>query len=211
MNRMEDILDLPLRNILPLIQEKIGNQTQYFGIQTAKFPFDFWVYQEIIWQNKPDIIIEIGNYRGGTLLALAHFLDSVGHGKIIGIDIRHDLIPKIVRDHPRIQLITGDACSIFHEIEKMVINSKVMIIEDSDHSYDNTLNVLRNYSSIVSVGQYFIIEDSICWHGLECGPRPGPFEAIEYFLSENSNFISDRTKELFLITWNPKGYLRRVK
>ena len=42
-------------------------------------------------------------------------------------------------------------------------------------------------------------------------PRPGPYEAIEAFTAENDDFVIDRDRERFLITWNPKGYLQRVK
>ena len=59
------------------------------------------------------------------------------------------------------------------------------MIEDSSHTYDNTLAVLRTYSGLTQVGDYFIVEDSICHHGLEVGPSPGPYEAIEAFVAEN--------------------------
>lgn len=60
-------------------------------------------------------------------------------------------------------------------------------------------------------GGYFIVEDSILHHGLDVGPAPGPFEAIEAFVEENQNFEIDRSKESFFITWNPKGFLKRVR
>jgi cephalosporin hydroxylase len=85
-----------------------------------------------------------------------------------------------------------------------------MVIEDSSHTYDHTLNVLRTYAPLVQIGDYFIVEDGICHHGLEVGPHPGPMEAIETFIAENSHFEIDRQREAFVITWNPKGYLRRV-
>ena len=63
-------------------------------------------------------------------------------------------------------------------------NDNVLIIEDSSHTYENTLNVLQSNSSLVKPGGYFIVEDSICHHGLEVGPKPGPYEAIQEFLAE---------------------------
>jgi len=68
---------------------------------------------------------------------------------------------------------------------------------------------LRSYSVLIKPGDYLIVEDSICHHGLSVGPEPGPYEAIETFVNENSDFEIDRSRESFLITWNPKGYLRR--
>lgn len=51
---------------------------------------------------------------------------------------------------------------------------------------------------LVNPGSYFIVEDSNCHHGIEEGPKPGPYEAIEKFTKENKNFKIDRTKEAFL-------------
>ena len=97
-------------------------------------------------------------------------------------------------------------------LSKKMIKPKdiVLIIEDSSHEYDNTLQILRKYSDLITKGSYFIIEDGICHHGLDVGPDPGPYEAIETFMSETNSFEIDRSKESFLITWNPKGFLKRV-
>ena len=86
-----------------------------------------------------------------------------------------------------------------------------MIIEDSSHTYENTLNVLKTYNPLVTPKSYFIVEDSICHHGLDDGPNPGPYEAVETFMNESCNFEIDRTKESFFITWNPKGFLKKIK
>ena len=58
-------------------------------------------------------------------------------------------------------------------------------------------------------GGYFIVEDGICHHGLEMGPKPGPLEAVEAFVNENEGFEIDRSRESFFITWNLKGFLKR--
>jgi cephalosporin hydroxylase len=87
--------------------------------------------------------------------------------------------------------------------------ARELVIEDSSHTYENTLNVLRLYSEFIKPGDYFIVEDSICHHGLLVGPNPGPYEAIESFIEEGADFVIDREQESFLITWNPKGYLKR--
>jgi len=208
---MEEALDWPLSRVLPIIQKRIMENTTYRGIPTMKNPLDFWVYQEILWETKPDIIVEIGNLYGGSTLALAHSCDLVGNGRILAVDSTHHLIANEVRTHPRISFLTGDACEIWRDVKAAVpANSSVMVIDDSVHSYDHTLRVLEHYADLVSVGNYFIVEDGICHHGLDVGPKPGPYEAVETFLRTNKNFIVDRNKENFGITWNPKGYLKRI-
>jgi cephalosporin hydroxylase len=207
---MEELLDMPLRDVLSIIQEGIINQATYFGVSSQKSPIDAWVYQEIIHETMPDVIIEIGTAYGGGALFLAHLCDLLGKGRIIGLDITHKDVSEEVRRHPRISLVEGDACKNFESVEKMIsTDERVLIIEDSSHTYDNTLNILRLYSGLAKLGDYVIVEDSICHHGLVVGPNPGPYEAIETFVTENKDFEIDRTRERFLITWNPKGYLRR--
>jgi cephalosporin hydroxylase len=209
---MEKRLDTPLREVLPIIQDGIMTKTTYFGVKTLKSPVDAWIYQEILFETQPDVIIEIGNASGGSALLLAHICDAIGKGRVIGIDLSHKELPQQVLDHKRILFIEGDACDNFERVRSLVSrDERVLIIEDSAHTFDNTLNVLRLYSTLLKAGDYFIVEDSICHHGLDIGPDPGPYEAIEAFLNENSDFQSDRSRERFLITWNPKGYLKRTK
>jgi len=209
---MEKRLDTPLSKVLPIIQDGIMTKTTYFGVKTLKSPVDAWIYQEILFETQPDVIIEIGNASGGSALFLAHICDAIGKGRVIGIDLSHKAVPRQVLDHQRILFIEGDACDSFERVRSLVSrDERVLIIEDSAHTFDNTLNVLRLYSTLLKAGDYFIVEDSICHHGLDIGPDPGPYEAIEAFLNENSDFKSDRSRERFLITWNPKGYLKRTR
>lgn len=207
---LENSLDISLMDLLEIMQAKVLGSTYYFGIQTLKFPIDFWIYQEILFETRPDVVIEIGNYKGGSTLAIAHILDNLNHGKIIAIDIDHSNISEVVIKHPRINLLTLNASSAFDRVKNLINqDDNVLIIDDSSHTFENTLDLLRKYSSLIKNGNYFIVEDGICHHGLDVGPNPGPFEAIEQFARENPDFEIDRTKEKFLITWNPKGFLRR--
>jgi cephalosporin hydroxylase len=207
---MEENLDMPLRELLTVMQKRLMTQSSYFGVAAYKSPLDHWIYQEIIVETTPDVIIEIGNAMGGSLLGYAHLCDLLGKGRVIGVDLSHVEVAPIVRQHPRVILVEGDACESFPSVNRLVSRQdRVLIIDDSSHTYEKTLNILRTYSPLVKVGDYFIVEDGICHHGLTVGPNPGPYEACETFVFENSDFEIDRNRESFLITWNPKGYLRR--
>ena len=212
MRFLEESLDLPLREVLSTMQQRMLARSTYFGVRAVKNPNDFWVYQELIHQQQPEVIVEIGNYHGGSTLALAHLCDLLGKGRVLGLDLSHEHIPAAVRSHPRISLLEGDACALFGRVNQLLAGqANVLVIEDSSHTYENTLNVLRTYSPLIPLGGYFIVEDGICHHGLAEGPQPGPYEAIETFCAENDGFIIDRACEDFLLTWNPKGFLQRVK
>ena len=71
---LEESLNIKLEDILAVIQNRIMRKTSYLGVKTLKNPMDFWVYQEMIFEHNPDVIIEIGNNWGGSTLALAHLL-----------------------------------------------------------------------------------------------------------------------------------------
>ncbi len=98
MRCMEQYLELPTKQVLEIMQKCIISNTKYFGIQTLKNPIDFWIYQEIIFETQPDVKLEIGNLCGGSTLALAHFCDCLGKGRVLGIDTSHQFIPEIVKN-----------------------------------------------------------------------------------------------------------------
>lgn len=210
MSHQEDFLDQPLRNVLPQIQLGIMQSTTYFGVPTLKSPLDWWVYMEILHEVKPDVVIELGTHYGGSALALAHVLDNLGHGRVITVGLSHSPVPPVVRDHKRITFVTGAALQVVGAVKAQTKEGdKVLVIEDSDHSMAHTLEVMQKYGKLVSVGSYLIVEDGIAGHGLN--EPGGPYEAVEEFLRQNDQFKLDRNREHFLITWNPKGYLQRVK
>lgn len=205
---LEDSPSLPLNQLLLRMQQSIMTQTTYFGVRAYKNPLDAWLYQEIITAHRPDVIVEIGNRFGGGTLYLAHLCDLLDHGRVVGVDVNHRDLADAVRRHPRVTLVEGDAVQCFDNVRALCEGSqRTMIIEDSSHTFDNTLAVLRTFSPLLNVGDYFIVEDTICHHGLEVGPNPGPYEAVTAFLSENPRFAADRTLERFLVTWNPMGFL----
>lgn len=211
---LEDQLDLPLGELLKIMQKGMMQQSTYFGVQAWKCPTDFWIYQEILYETRPDVIIEIGCNRGGGTLALHHLCQNLGKGRVIGIDISLDKLAPTVTGTPGIHFIEADASQCFEEVNALVKpGERVLIIEDSSHTYDNTLSLLEQYSALVQVGDYFIVEDSICDHGLVMSdpPEKGPYEAIEAFVADNPDWVIDRDRERFLVTWNPKGYLQRVR
>lgn len=93
-----------------------------------------------------------------------------------------------------------------------VADGTVMVILDSDHRAEHVLEEMRLYGPMVPVGSYLIVQDSnIGGHPVSPEQGPGPMEAIEEFLAESDAFRSDRTRERFLFSFHPKGYLRRIQ
>lgn len=186
-------------------------ETSWFGAKLLKCPFDLWVYQEILYELRPSLIVECGTAHGGSAYYLASLCDLLGHGRVVTIDVREQ--PNRP-SHSRITYLTGSSVSpaVVERVKAMLGESDtVLVILDSDHSKDHVLQELTVYSPLVSVGSYVIVEDSnINGHPVEVGVGPGPMEAIDEFLANETNFVADRKREKFLVSFNPRGYLRRV-
>ena len=195
------------------LQEKICYNTKWFGVDCLKNPLDFWIYQELIYSIQPTVILEIGNWKGGSALAMANLLDIQGSGRVIAVDINHNQIDPKARAHPRITWIQGDATdpNIEKQIRALIsADDRVLIIEDSDHVDTTVSKLLHMDKDLIRVGDYFIVEDSNCGgKPLSHGPSPGPWAGILRFLEEDTNWESDREQEKYIVTWNPLGFLRR--
>jgi cephalosporin hydroxylase len=185
---------------------------KWFGFPALKCPFDLWVYQEILHEIRPDLVLETGTARGGSALFLASVLDLLGSGAVVSIDIvRRPEWPT----HPRITYLTGSSTSapIVDAVRaRVAAATRVMVILDSDHLKDHVLEELRLYAPFVTKESYLIVEDTnINGRPVFPGFGPGPGEAVEEFISANSAFEVDRSRERFFVTFNPGGYLRRAR
>jgi len=185
----------------------------WMGHEMFKCPLDLWLYQELIVLNRPGLIIETGTYKGGSALYLACICDLVGHGTVVTIDI-DDTHRAIQPQHPRLRYLSGSSTApeIFAQAAAQAAEAgDVMVILDSDHSHDHVLDELRLYSQLTPVGGLLVVEDTnVNGHPTYPTFGPGPWEAVDSFLAENSNFVADRTYERFLLTMNPRGILRRI-
>lgn len=188
------------------------NNTFWLNVPVAKCPLDLWVYQEIISETKPDVIIETGSAYGGSALFLASICDLANRGRVMTIDIEEQSGRP---EHSRIQYLAGSSTSeeIVAEVKDLIgTDERVMVILDSDHRAEHVRKELDLYSGLVSVNCYLIVEDTnINGHPVMPLYGDGPLEAVEQFLRTEQGFVVDRQREKFFMTFNPKGYLRRVR
>jgi len=189
-------------------------KSHWMGAKAWKNPLDSWVYQEIIYEVKPDIVIEIGCMEGGSTLFLANLLDLIGKGQVISIDIDRS---KYNIKHPRIIELEGDSASpeIVDKVTALCKNRSVLLIHDGDHSKEQVITDLKAYCGLISVGSYIIVEDGIV-DIMKAGdgigsPGEGPLAATDQFLRENPDFIVDRERERYILTYNPNGFLKRIR
>lgn len=180
------------------------------GVRIKKYPTDCWVYQEIIFETKPDVIIECGTKFGGSALFFASMFDLLGKGKVITIDVqKKEGLPQ----HPRINYIQGSSVeSLTLEKVKTQINQndRIIVILDSDHSKDHVQKEMEIYGPLVTNGCYLIVEDTNTTVLREAKAGPGPDLAVKDFLKSHPEFVIDKKREKFLMTTDPDGYLLKI-
>lgn len=207
-----------------------SNKAQYsynfswMGRPIIQYPQDMVAMQELIWELKPDLIIETGIAHGGSLIFYASIMELIGNGEVLGIDIdirQHNR--EAIEAHPmfkRIKMISGssidkttvDMVARFAEGKKTVI-----VCLDSNHTHDHVLRELELYSPFVSVGSYLVVFDTIVEY-LPDDYLPGrpwkggdnPKTAVDDFLKMNNKFEIDKhIDNKLLISVAPGGYLKR--
>jgi cephalosporin hydroxylase len=190
----------------------VWESTQWLGIQVLKCPMDLWIYQEMLHELRPDVIVETGTFNGGSALFLASVCDLLRRGRVISIDIEARPGRPV---HPRITYLEGRSSlepSLVADLKSRIgREDTVMAILDSDHSKPHVLEELRTYAPLVTSGQYLIVEDTnVNGHPVARDFGPGPMEAIDEFLPEAAGFSVDEERERLFMTFNPRGYLRKA-
>lgn len=188
------------------------DSTFFMGKHVLKFPTDLWIYQEIIYEKKPDVIVETGVFLGGSTYYLSKICELVGKGKVIAIDITLDHADTDLLNCENVTLIEGDTSDpdTFNKIQRYIKpDDKVMVVLDSDHHPSHVYAEMKLFSKLVTEGQYLVVEDSIIDRTYPFPLNRGPKVAIQKFLRETSDFIPDFYRNRFLLTHNFSGYLMK--
>jgi cephalosporin hydroxylase len=199
----------------------------WWGVPIIQMPADVMVTQEVVFARQPDIIIETGVARGGSVVFMASLLQLIGKGKVIGvdIDIRAHNRDSIER-HPmsaRIALIEGpstEAATLAQVREQIPAGASVMVVLDSDHGRDHVLAELRAYGPMVTPGEYLVVADTLLGR-LDASQTPTrrsktwtpgdePLSALNAYLAETDGFEPDPVLNgKLVLASSPGGYVRR--
>ncbi len=210
-----------------------SNKKQYsynfswMGRPIIQYPQDMIAMHELIWEIKPDLIIETGIAHGGSLIYYASLLELIGHGEVLGIDIdirSHNR--QEIEKHPmfkRIKMIEGSSISeaTLEKVKEHTIGKKkILVTLDSNHTYNHVMKELELYSPFVSLNSYIVVFDTIVEDlpdGYFSQQRPwgignNPKTAVHEFLKSNDRFAIDHSIDnKLLISVAPEGYLKRTK
>lgn len=203
----------------------------WLGRPIIQNPIDIMAMQEIIWEVKPDLIIETGIAHGGSLIFSASMLElnaacgGPHDAEVLGVDI--DIRPhnrKAIEEHPmsrRITMIEGSSVApeIVAQVKaKAKEKKRILVCMDSNHTHDHVLAELEAYAPLTGVGSYCVVFDTFVedvpadvfqdrpWH-----PGNSPKTAVWEYLKTHPEFEVDKSiHQKLLITVAPDGYLKRI-
>ena len=213
----------------------------WLGRPIIQYPQDIQAVQEIIWDVRPDLIIETGIAHGGSLvlsasmLAILDMCDAIEAGevldpkkskrKVLGVDIdirSHNRMA--IERHPMssfIQMIQGSSVdsAVIEKVQEVAKNySRVLVFLDSNHTHEHVLSELKAYASLVSVGSYCIVFDTLIedvpaelFSDRPWGPGNSPKSAVKQYLKTHPEFEIDiDIQNKLQITVAPDGFLKRI-
>jgi cephalosporin hydroxylase len=202
-----------------------GYYWNWLGLPIIQMPEDIVLTQEIIWETKPDFVIEAGVAWGGSLAMYASFQEIQGHGHVFGIDIT---IPAHNRERimrlpvsKRITLIEASSTdkNVFNQVAAQIPEgSNVLLVLDSNHTHEHVLAELKLWSPLLTKGNYIIVSDTIVEripkqsHRIrQWGPGDNPMTAMQEFLGTNARFTnSNNYSNRTFASFNPSGYLKCI-
>jgi cephalosporin hydroxylase len=197
----------------------------WLGRPIIQFPQDMVEIQNLIYNVKPDLIIETGIAHGGSLILSASILalldleeavvqgktldPSVSKRKVLGIDIdirKHNR--KKIENHflsNRIEMVEASSIELSTVKYVQELASKyrnVMVFLDSNHTFDHVTKELNAYANLVSKDSYCVVFDTFVENvpsdvflDRPWGPSDNPMIAVREFLKDNLNFILDESIE----------------
>lgn len=182
----------------------------WLGIPIWKVPLDAWILQEIIFETRPDVLIETGTQFGGGTIFFASIFDLLGAGRVISVDINHSGVDRRVGAHPRVTLIEGTSTSsrVLDELQGTSRDQRVMVVLDSDHGFETVSCELDYLSALVSPGCYLVVEDTALGD-LYLPGKGSAAAALDAWLPNHPEFSRDRSRDRFGSGTNPGGWLRR--
>lgn len=202
---------------------KYSYHFEWLGRPIIQYPQDMVAMQELIWQIKPDLIIETGIAHGGSLilnasmLALLDMADAIKEGvsinpseskrKVLGIDIdirQHNRVA--IEAHPmasRIQMIQGSSIApdVVEQVQSIAaMHSRILVFLDSNHTHAHVLAELEAYAPLTSIGSYCVVFDTVVedmpasmFPNRPWGPGNNPKTAVWEYLKTHEGFEIDKS------------------
>jgi cephalosporin hydroxylase len=224
---IEDRLDASVRDLW-LERVALHFHDAYAGIPMTKFPEDLRLYEHLLWESTPNVVIEVGVHHGASALWFRDRLATLerygrsAQTRVIGIDVDIAAAKRNL-DHAdpswaqRIHLLEGDICddrTVARALALVPDDAQCLVIEDSAHEYDTTSASLRGLAQVVAPGGFFVVEDGcVDIEAMRLAPDwpRGVQRAMSEWLGSSAgrDFVQRRDLEIYGITCHPGGFLQR--
>ena len=203
----------------------------WMGMPVFQYPQDLLLMQELVWDLRPDVVVETGIARGGSLIYYASLLELIGHGRVVGIDVEiREHNRDAILGHPmasRITMVEGSSIDphVLDRVRSEVAGAeRVMVVLDSKHTHDHVLAELEGYHELVSVGGFLVVFDTTAqtfdeetleelqkqYRFSPWGKDSNPHSAMVEFLEAHPEFVMEPAwHQKALITNCFEGVLRR--
>ncbi|MGB6549472.1 MAG: CmcI family methyltransferase [Xanthobacteraceae bacterium] len=203
-----------------------GYQWTWLGLPVIQMPQDIVLTQEIIWECKPDVIIETGIAWGGSVVLYASILQLIGKGKAVAVDLNlMDHVTAQIMAYPfsnRIHLYKGSSTDsdVVTQVKSHIEpGQSVMVLLDSNHTHDHVLQELKLYAPLITKGQFLVVSDTVVDHippqdhrPRPWGPGNNPKTALVTYLKSTDRFMVDEyLNSKLALSYSPEGYCRCVK
>lgn len=199
-----------------------------------QLPADYVAYQEVLFENAPLTLVEVGTGSGGTTCFFAEVLERrLGRGgyHVVTVEVDESFPQARVRARDGVTCIFGDSAdaTVLAQVRAATCALPCAVTLDGDHDARHVLAELELYAPLVTPGQHLIVQDTflgLYWGGNLDGYQAAaavargdarafdyhgcPLGAVEAFLEVHGDaWEVDLVPQRLLLTQNPYGYLRR--
>lgn len=200
----KEFLDQSQKWMQSSVAASYSYQFDWLGVPIIQMPGDLLVFQDIVYRTRPDLIIETGIARGGSINFWASLFNLCDiDGEVLGIDI--DIRPHAKqalaqsRFKDSIKLIEGSSINsdVLDKVKQIAsLHNKIMVVLDSNHTHEHVISELYSYANLVTPGNFLlvldtVIDDLVPYEGRDWGPGRSPKSAVLEFMNANPGMFEN--------------------
>jgi cephalosporin hydroxylase len=185
----------------------------WLGRPVNRYPADLHVYQELLVQVRPSLVVLAGDDEGlgGRALFVASVCDQLGHGRVVTVGRGS---ASAQPTHPRVTHVAGapESSAAAEEVAALAPDPPDALVMVGLGAMGRVVAAFERYAPLVPIGGYMVVENTVV-NGRPAGAGfgPGPYEAVEAILGRTGDFVPDPAGERYMVTFNRSGYLKRVR
>jgi cephalosporin hydroxylase/GT2 family glycosyltransferase len=205
--------ELKLAAIEAVWDHRAWEGARWLGHPVNRYPADLHVYQELLAEARPNVVVVAADDPGlgGRALFLASVCEQLGHGRVVAVG-DDDLAGR--PSHPRLDHVVGapEAPAVAEKVTALAPSSRpsaLVLLGLSDVS--QVIAAFERYAPMVPVGSHVIVENTVVkGRAVDLATGRGAYDAVEAILSRHGEFVSDPGGERYTLTFNRGGYLKRI-